>query len=193
MPERANVTSVEAIESFRSHLIVYLTKARPTVEEVSAEVVRTRSWLETDQRAHWEKEMRRRAKALEQAQQELFSSRISNLKDESSLQQLAVQRAKRALEEADGKLRVVKRWAREFDNRIQPLLKQIEKLHTVLSHDMVQGIASLTQTVNTLAAYAEVGRAPLVAGTGGGSEMKAAEGRAASEGPGGATAGGQGQ
>ena len=167
MPERANVTSVEAIELFRSQLIVYLTKARPTVEEASAEVVRTRSWLETEQRVHWEKEMRRRAKTLEQAEQELFSSRISSLKDESSLQQLAVQRAKRALEEADGKLRVVKRWAREFDNRIQPLLKQIEKLHTVLSHDMVKGVASLTQTVNTLAAYAEVGQAPASSGSGG--------------------------
>ena len=45
MPERAHVTSVDALELFRSQLIVYLSKARPALDEVSAEVVRTRVWL----------------------------------------------------------------------------------------------------------------------------------------------------
>jgi len=32
----------------------------------------------------------------------------------------------------------------------------MEKLHTVLAHDMVQAVAFLAQAVNTLDAYAEV-------------------------------------
>ena len=40
MAERAQVTSVEAIESFRASLIVFLSKVRPTLEEVSDEVMR---------------------------------------------------------------------------------------------------------------------------------------------------------
>ena len=48
MPERAHVTSLEALESFRASLILYVSKARPTLEEVSADVVRTRLWLEND-------------------------------------------------------------------------------------------------------------------------------------------------
>jgi len=35
------------------------------------------------------------------------------------------------------------------------LVKQIEKLHTVLSNDMVKAIAYLTHAINTLAAYNE--------------------------------------
>ena len=62
MPQSAHVTSVDALEAFRSSLIVYMSKARPTLEEISAEVMRTRLWLQTDQRTHWESQTRRRAK-----------------------------------------------------------------------------------------------------------------------------------
>jgi len=39
---------------------------------------------------------------------------------------------------------------------VDPLVKQMEKLHTVLAHDMVQAVAFLTQAIQTLDAYAEV-------------------------------------
>ena len=68
MPERAHVTSVDALEAFRANLIVYLSKARPTLEEVSADVQRTRGWLEGEQRTYWESELRRRSQALQEAQ-----------------------------------------------------------------------------------------------------------------------------
>src|SRR5271169_854582 len=136
MAEKAQVTSVEALDSFRSHLIVYLSQARPALEEVSAEVMRTRLWLENDQRTLWESQLRRRLKTLEQAQQALFSSRLGALRHETAAEQMAVHRAKHAVDEADAKLRVIKKWTREFDARVQPLLKQTEKLHTVFTNDM---------------------------------------------------------
>jgi hypothetical protein len=156
MPQKAQVRSIDAIEAFRSNLIVYLSQARPALEEVSAEVMRTKVWLETDQRSHWENQIRRRAKQLEQAQQALFSARLGTLRKESAADQLAYHRAKRSLEEAEAKLRTLKKWDREFDTRVQPLLKQTEKLHTLLSHDMVNALAYLTQVISTLAAYAEL-------------------------------------
>jgi hypothetical protein len=156
MPERAHVTSVDALEAFRSNLIVYLTKARPTLEEVSADVQRTRGWLEGEQRTYWEREVRRRSQVLQEAQAALFSSRISKLREVSAAEQMAVQRAKRALDEADAKLRVVKQWNRVFDNRVDPLVKQMEKLHTVLANDMVRAVAYLAQVIDTLHKYAGV-------------------------------------
>ena len=90
---------------------------------------------------------------MEEAQAALFSARIGNLRQETAAEQMAVQRAKRAVEEAEAKLRVLKQWNREFDGRVQPLVKQMEKLHTILTNDMVQAVAYLTQAVNTLAAY----------------------------------------
>jgi vacuolar-type H+-ATPase subunit I/STV1 len=156
MPERAHVTSVDALESFRSSLIVYLTKARSTLEEVSADVQRMRSWLDDEQRTHWENEVRGRSQVLQEAQQALFSTKLSSLREAGSVEQMMVHRAKRALEEADAKLRVVKQWNRVFDNRVEPLVKQMEKLHTVLTNDMVQAAAFLAQAIDTLHAYAEI-------------------------------------
>jgi len=160
MPQQAKVRSIDALEAFRANLIVYISQARPALEEVSAEVMRVRSWLEHEQRAHWEKEIRRRSKQLEEAQQALFRSKLGTLQKESAADQMAFHRAKRALEEAEGKFRLLKKWIREFDNRVQPLLKQTEKLHTVFSNDLTKAVALLTQTIGTLAAYAEVGAAP---------------------------------
>jgi hypothetical protein len=156
MPERAHVTSIDALELFRSNLIIYLSKARPALDEISAEVVRTRTWLEDEQRTHWENELRRRYRALQEAQQALFSARLSTFREETSAEQIAVHRTKRAFDEAEDKLRVIRKWHRDFDNRVQPPLKQMEMLHTVLAHDMVQAIAFLTQAIKTLHAYAGV-------------------------------------
>src|SRR5678815_2409279 len=156
MAERAHVSSVEALEAFRATLLIYLSKARPTIEEVSADILRTRMWLQTDQRMHWETEVRRRTKQLEQAQQALSSARVSDFREHVSTEQMAVQRARRALEEAEGKLKRVKIWNRDFDSRVQPLAKQLEKLHTVLSLDMMQAAAYLNEAANTLAEYAGI-------------------------------------
>jgi hypothetical protein len=157
MPERAHVTSSEAIESFRASLIAYLAKARPILEDGADEVSRTRQWLQMDRRMHWEAQVRRRTKIHEQAQQAVFSARLSNLRDTTSAEQAAVLRAKRALNEAEEKLRVVKRWTMEFDNRVDPLVKQLEGLRTMLANTMPKAAVHLAQTVKVLEAYAGVG------------------------------------
>lgn len=156
MPERAHVTSVEALEAFRASLVIYVTKARPTLEEVSADATRTRLWLENEQRVRWEGEVRRRTRVLEDAQAALFSARVATLREETSAEQMAVHRAKRALVEAEEKLKVLKYWNREFGSRVEPLVKQLDKLQTVLTTDMVHALNYLAQAVKTLDAYAGI-------------------------------------
>jgi hypothetical protein len=156
MEQRAQVTSVEAIEAFRSCLIVYLTKAKPTLEEVMNEVLRTRNWLQNDQRVHWEKEIKLKRRDLEQAEAELFSARLSKVSQSYALQQMAAQRAQRAVQAAEDKLRLLKKWDRELENRSEPLLKLVEQLHGYLATDMVRATAFLTEMIKTLQAYAEV-------------------------------------
>src|ERR1043166_2723133 len=97
------------------------------------------------QKTHRENQVRRRTKDLEQAQQSLFSARLGILRQETSAEQLLVHRAKRALEEAELKLKIVKKWNREYDGAVQPLLKQTEKLHSVLANDMAKAVAYLTE------------------------------------------------
>jgi DNA repair ATPase RecN len=156
MPERAHVTSVEAIDAFRASLIIYLTKARPALEDIGDEVLRTRMWLQNDQIVHWENQVRRRLMALEQAQQALFSAELSKLRAATDAEQMAVQRARRALTEAEEKLRRVKQWHREYDSRVDPLAKQLDQMHNVLTNDIPKAIAHLANVIKVLNEYADL-------------------------------------
>src|SRR5262245_26390880 len=150
MPERAHVSSVDSLESFRAELILYVSKARPTLEEVSGDVLRTRLWLENEQRTHWENQLRQRKRDWEEAQAALFSARLSNLREETAAELQAVHRTRRAYDEAEAKLKVLKHWHRDFESKVQPLVKQMEKLHTILASDLPKGIAFLTEAIKTL-------------------------------------------
>jgi len=156
MAERAHVTSVDAIESFRAQLIAYLGKVRPLLEDATDEAARTRQWLESDRRIFWENQVRRRTKIHQEAQQAVFSAKLSNLRETTTAEQVAVQRAKRALTEAEEKLRIVKKWSLEFEHRSDPLVKQLESLRTMLGSIMPKAAAHLAQLVKTLDAYAGV-------------------------------------
>lgn len=156
MPDRAQVSSVDALKAFRADLIVFLSKARPTLEEVSDEVMRTKSWLVNEQSSFWENQKRRRSRELERAQAELFSARISGLSTESSAQQMAVHKARRAVDEADAKLALLKRWIRDLDNLALPMSKQLNQLESFLGTDMSKAVAWLEQAVIILESYAGI-------------------------------------
>jgi hypothetical protein len=169
MSERAQVTSVEALEALRSDLIVYLGKARGAVEDVSSEVPRARNWLENTCSPQWERELRARKLKLEEAQNELFSARLAGKnKTVSPIVLMAVQRAERAVREAEAKLKVIKKWDRELENQAEPMIKQIDMLQGFLTGEMPGAVAYLTQIIKTLEAYAETGPGPRSQPAGGG-------------------------
>ena len=156
MATNANVTSVETIDAFRAALLVYVSKAKPVLEDACDEVVRMRQWLQMSQRVHWENEVRKRTRILENAQQALFSTTVANLRDPGMAEKAAVTKAKRALNEADEKLQRVKQWNRDFDQLVGPMVKQLEQLRTAMANDMPKAAAHLSQVVKTLDAYANV-------------------------------------
>lgn len=156
MEQQAKVTSVDALENFRASLILFLSKAKPALEEVMHEVVRKRMWIEGEQRSHWEREIKTRRRKLEQAQAELFSANISKIQKATAAQQMAVQHAMRAIHAAEEKMRMLKKWNRELENRADPMVKQIEQLHGFLTSEMTRAVAFLAETVKILQSYAEV-------------------------------------
>ena len=156
MAEAAKVSSIEALEAFRSKLILYLNKARPTLDEANTEVLRTRQWLENDQRTFWEKQMKVRKRHLEQAQAELFSSRLSKIQVVSAAQELAVHRAQRGIREAEAKITMIKKWERELENRTDPLVRLVNQLGSFVTIEMTQAVIYLAEIIKSLQAYADV-------------------------------------
>src|SRR5450432_1326151 len=157
MADHARISSVEAVEAFRSKLIVYLDQVRPVLEEVGSEMSRTQSWLQNDQRRFWEMELRKRQRKLEEAKQELFNASLAQFQaGNAAFSQMAVQRAQHAVREAEAKMGVLKKWDSELENRTAPAVKQIEQLHGFLATDMKRAVAYLDQMLKTLDAYRNV-------------------------------------
>ncbi|MHC1764090.1 MAG: hypothetical protein AB9869_07270 [Verrucomicrobiia bacterium] len=156
MAGRAQVSSVEAVGEFRSRLIVYISKVRSALEEASDEIRQTRTWLENVQRPHWEWELRRRTRDLEEKEQVLFSAKLSRILTQSAAQVLAVERAKRAVHDAEEKRLLINKWIREFENRAEPLGKQVEQMLTFVSTDLGKAAVHLGNLMTALEAYAAV-------------------------------------
>lgn len=155
MPSKAQMHSVEALESFRVKLIQYVEKAGTSMDEVGSEVKRTLFWLEDEQKPYWENKVRLKRRALEEIQNEVFGAKLSQLRNSSDAQQIALQRAKRAFREAEEKLRYVKTWCRRYQSEVEPLGREVEKLQTVMIQDLKKGTALLDRIVRALEDYTD--------------------------------------
>jgi chromosome segregation ATPase len=126
------------------------------LDEVNSDVVRTRVWLESDRRVYWEKQARRCALKLEEAKQSVFSAEMSNLRESTAAERMAVTKAQRELTQAETKLAEVKKWNMDFDSRMAPLVKQLERLQSFLANGLPQAAAYLGQAIKTLDEYANI-------------------------------------
>ena len=153
MANKINITSVEAIEAFRAHLILYISKASPALDEVSSELGRTKNWVQNTQKGYWMGVLKQRGRALEEAQANMFSAKLSNFREAASAEQLALTKAKNAYAEAEHKMRVIRRWDREFEERTEPLAKQLEKFHTILADDLSKAVHRLAEIIKILDEY----------------------------------------
>jgi hypothetical protein len=160
MAEQANVSSIDALESFRADLIQFLEKARVALEDAESEVRRTRTWLDVDRSHHWTNEMKLRLKQLEQAEAEYYNARITRPTENHASHKMAVARAQRRVEEAEAKLHVLKRWRLQFDNRATPLLRRLDPAFFLVGNHLPKGVHALGESIKALQAYAEKSPAP---------------------------------
>lgn len=156
MPEHARVHSLEALENFRSRLLLYRERAGRVIDEAAGDVNRTRVWLQQDRLPYWQREIHRLERDLERRKQELFSARLSRLRDSTRLEQAAVNEAKQALRDAEGKLKLVRHYLRQFDHLVETPVRQVEKTRHAIDQGLARAAVFLAQTLRTLGEYAEV-------------------------------------
>jgi hypothetical protein len=164
MSGQAKISSIDALEAFRADLIRYIEKARVALEDMEGDVRRTQTWLDVDRKQHWERELRTWMKKLHQAEQELYSANLTSPRASNAFQKMAVLKARRGVEEAEVKLRVVKKWRQSFETRATPLLRQLDPMFALVGQQLPKGVHSLGESIKALQAYAEK-FAPAVAPT----------------------------
>lgn len=158
MSNQARITSIDALEAFRSELIRYIDHARVALEDMSGDARRTRSWLDIDRTQHWTAQIRKLTKQLHQAEEELYSANLTSPHASNALQKMAVERARRKLADAEEKFRAVKHWRQIYDHRTGPLLQQLEPMFFQLGQRLPRAIQSLGETIKLLQDYAEAQR-----------------------------------
>ena len=169
MDRQAKVTSVDALTTFRSSLVVYMGKVANALDEVRDEVRRMRAWLQVDQRAHWQGQLKRLRKQLEQAEAELFTSRLSAMTSHSAARQMAVTRLRRKVRETEERAKALKKWMRNYDGLVDPLLKKLDGMQHFAAHDLPKAVATLAQAERTLDDYARMS-SEMVSGDSGSAE-----------------------
>jgi hypothetical protein len=157
MPEQAGVYSIHALERFRSALLIYQEKAATSLHEITYEVARTRNWVHSERLPFWKSEIRRIQRNLEDAQQHLFSAEISDFRDNPSAEQRLVRRLRDSKRDAEEKLRITERWALEYDTSVDPLVKAVERLRSLVE-GLSHAVFSLSEMIKSLESYAELSR-----------------------------------
>ncbi|MBL9178539.1 MAG: hypothetical protein JNM65_10775 [Verrucomicrobiaceae bacterium] len=155
MADQARISNLDAIEAFRSALIVFISKTRQSLEMAQDSVKKTRAWLQTEQPFYWTTQIKARQKKLDQANAELMSARLSEFVDAPSVQQMAVRKAKVVLEEAQAKLERTKGWARDYDRMVDPLSRKLDGLRDFIENDLGLAAAYLVEIQKILQAYNE--------------------------------------
>ncbi len=151
----ANVTNIEALERFRSSLVLFLERAGFALDEVSEEVKRTRIWLQTEQAMKLTHEMKRRQREMEQLEQEMFTARLSDLAQKKTGMQMQINKKRREIHELEGKIRAVKGWLRNFDSVVETEARKAEKLRQQIDIEMARAVTFLTESVRQLRAYSD--------------------------------------
>jgi hypothetical protein len=153
---RAHIHSPDVIRDFRAHFIEFVELARRAIDDINRDVTRTQRWLEEEQAVHWKGELRRREELVQRAQSAYTFARLdsSPLRKTSCIDELKeLDRARRRREEADEKLRAIKKWRMAIE---QSTARGLGPVHAFGSAVTVQGakaVARLDRMLDTLEAY----------------------------------------
>lgn len=153
MSDEAHVSDVEALDRFRSRLVLFLERAGQVLDEVGEEVKRTRIWLQSERRLELQREMKRAHRQLEMLEQEMFTARLSGLQNAKTGQQMKINRMRRVVRDLEDRQRAVQQWLRNFDSTVGVKAARVEKLRHFFDSEMVRGLEGLAESIRALDAY----------------------------------------
>jgi len=153
MADRANVTSVEVLERFRTQLMLFLERATISLSEVNEEVKRTRNWLQTEQKLNLQQERYKVSKKMELVESEFYSARLTNATERKAGLQMQLRRLKQEVRDIETRLRAVQAWSRNFDSTVEVEARKVDRLQNMIDSDMKKAVQFLNEAATALHAY----------------------------------------
>ncbi len=161
--QHANVKSIEAIQEFRSKLIVFEQRVADALMSMQEQVFHALDYVERDRPRYWNQkvldsydEVAEARVALETAKmrKEIAGHRPSLVEEKT-----AIREAKARLQKHQEKVEIVKQAAITLRHEADEFMGRMGQLQQLLETDLPKMIGMLASMVDALERYAEVGTA----------------------------------
>jgi hypothetical protein len=154
----ANLTAIDALAALRAALVQFSAAAGDAVVQLTLEARRPVTWIEHDRGQYWPRQVQRASDAVSEARLALQQCELTIDGDSGRScydERKALDKAKRRLHEAEGKVVAVRRWKVEIRKEIEAFEVQAAKFQQYLESDFVRSLAALDRMSEALAQYVQ--------------------------------------
>lgn len=178
MTRYARVDSLDSLQAFKVALVKFVETASVALSDADSEISRTMNWLENEQTAYWQSQIRKRQQLVERCKEALRQKKLfpdAFGRPQSTFdEEKAVRKAVALLEEADLKLKNTRKYVTVMRREQQNYKGGVQRFHTCVEADVPGAIAQLSNMLATLKEYVSTGPAAATSqatevGAGGGS------------------------
>jgi hypothetical protein len=154
---KARVDSLDVLKSFRAALWKFSESASAALAEAEGEVHRMLVWLETEQLTYWQSQIRKRHETVEKCkeayrQKTLFKD-AAGTRSSGFDERKALEKAQRALTEAEEKHANVKRYVRVLQKELQNYTGAVQRFAGDVAMELPNAAAKLEKMEEQLERY----------------------------------------
>jgi hypothetical protein len=157
MSQSARVNSLDALKALHASLVDYRPEAQEALGAAELEIRRVFEFLH-DQQKHWLRQVDKRREDVNRARSDLAHARALRQGERSGYveQEIALNKARIRLREAEEKVVTVKRWLLRLPQEINEYDGPARRLAGMLDADFKLGLAVLENKIAVLEAYMAV-------------------------------------
>lgn len=163
MTRYARVDSLDSLQAFKVALVKFAETASVALSDAESEISRTMNWLENEQTAHWQSQIRKRQQLVERCKEALRQKKLfpdAFGRPQSTFdEEKALRKAVLLLEEADLKLKNTRKYVTVMRKEQQNYKGGVQRFHTCVEADVPAAIAQLSNMLATLKQYVATGPA----------------------------------
>ena len=160
----AHVTSIEAVREFRAALIQFAEEAGAALESMSAQIHRALDWVEHQQPAYWQQQIKLAFDDVAETRMQLETCRLRTVAGHRPLcieEKQNHRRAKQRLEYCQQMVPKVKRWTIKFRHEADEYRGRMGQLNHTVKVELPRMIALIDRTATALEKYAEMDAPPV--------------------------------
>lgn len=157
MSQSARVNSLDALKALQAALARFGPEGREALGAAEIEIRRVFDFLH-DQLKHWQRQVEKRQEDVNRARADLTHARALRQGERSGYveQEIALNKARVRLREAEEKVVAVKRWLLHLPQAVAEYEGPARRLAGLLDADLKQGVAMLDNKIAILEAYMTV-------------------------------------